>query len=258
MVMTLAAASQADLVDDFWLKVTDENGSNGANAAAIGEDIRVVFATSSKIVGTITSQGVYDMLATNSANKGTLTKELTVTGGWKALVTADDAVGSEPVNDWLDDYGDIKVFNTNGDYVGTALTLLSGLTNPIKYNESGVDLTGGSASTMVWTGTDDAGTAAFGPWTTGASSEGPLHLGNDTEQAGLGPFGMAGDMSSTSSSWIEDEPFPLSAANGQFAFPLSIYSMSGSIEAVPEPSTILLWLGFSGIAGLVYWRKRRS
>ena len=37
-----------------------------------------------------------------------------------------------------------------------------------------------------------------------------------------------------------------------------LYGMSETLTVVPEPTTLAMWLGFSGLAGLVFWRKRRK
>ncbi len=255
LALGMVSAVKADLVSDFWAKVQ----STGVQQ---GEAIRVVFVTAPIIRGDISEQAVYDDFALQSALAGELTNGLIIdndlgqTGGWKSLVTAHDASGGTPVADWISQTGDpgvaeVKVFNTNGELVGTTATL-SSLSAAIKYDGSGsnlevLDVDGNLVSnTAVWTGTKASGAPA---------SEGvvPLWMGND--YAFGSQQGMTGGFLQLDGQWLENAKVPFNAG---FPVALPVYAMSGTISAVPEPSTIMLWLGFSSIAGLVYWRKRRN
>ncbi len=255
LALGMTSAVKADLVSDFWAKVTSDTVNPG-NAAGFGEEIRVVFVTSPIVRGDLVSQVAYDGLALKAAQTGALTGALgDVNTAWKSLVTAEStqttSPSTNPVLQWVGVAGNaIKVFNTNGDFVGETGELFThDLWAPIKYNGSGSDLSGAGANTAVWTGTDASGEAAGG--------SPPLWLGNQFTTDPKNRRGMTGDFTQTDGKWVENEFAPFEITQS-LAFVLPIYSMSGTISAVPEPSTILLWLGFSSIAGMMYWRKRRS
>jgi hypothetical protein len=68
---------------------------------------------------------------------------------------------------------------------------------------------------------------------------------------------MAGVGNAASEEWLEKGAYP-TVFPGFGDTTARLYAMSDTLTVVPEPSTILIWLGFSGVAGLIYWRKRRS
>jgi hypothetical protein len=46
---------------------------------------------------------------------------------------------------------------------------------------------------------------------------------------------------------------------GGVTFGAAVYGISDVLTVpVPEPSTLVLWSLFTGVAGLVFWRKRRQ
>ena len=144
------------------------------------------------------------------------------------------------------------VYNGNGDRVMQAGSSLFGggvtLDNAVNYDWAGSF----AGNTAVWTGADVSG-GGF------QFSGKDFRLGTPDGGAGstYGGGYAAGVSQETDSDWIHAGEL---AATGGGLFPNSarFYAVSETLEVVPEPGTILLWLGFSGLAGLVFWRRRRS
>jgi hypothetical protein len=135
--------------------------------------------------------------------------------------------------------------------------LTGSLGTAIRYDQSGDDMAP-LGSLAVWTGTGANGNAFQQ-----VQNEPKYFLGYPVVDAAV--VGNGGDKNN----WLAAAVLPWEAsAIGGTGLPglpgnndlinRSIYVMSGEITVVPEPSTILLWVGMAGIAGVVFWRKRRS
>ena len=273
LVLGMTSAVKADLVSDFWAKVlsTDDPNNAGSKLVAIDDEIRVVFVSSASVVATPgVSHAFYDGIIQTAVSAGALTGGLgSNSSDWKALVSTQEDVSwnsssggfwqidDTPVSDFINQGStDLPVFNTNGDLVAIVATdMLAGLRTGIKYDASIDDQAPGGA-VGVWTGTADDGSPSLAPM----MEERSFVLGNSDDSRGTGPWATMGDGGSTAN-WLDANTTLTStnvAFSGEDPVPRLIYGMSGEITVVPEPSTILMWLGFSGIAGLIYWRKRRS
>lgn len=282
VVGCLASAARADLVDDFWKAVKDNGGLED------GDWIRVVFVTSTSIDALSPDRSYYDDFGDARVQTGLITKSMLPENSgdnwksnWEPLVTTSNDSGS-PVTSWLDANPDgldplPKVFNTAGELVATSATDMdsSALLKAVRYDESGDDQTlvrydSGEpvqSSRAVWTGTLGDGSPATFDFVRFSD----LTLGGDSG------YSVTGDANVTGTEWLGDNtvkqetggtgsegtgPFPPGFDdNGQLSgvpIELPIYVMSGAIKVVPEPSAVLLWVAFSGLASLIYWRKRRS
>jgi hypothetical protein len=275
LALTMASAARADVVSDFWSNVLSSPGVN------VGDTIRVVFVTSSVIDGNGQTQAYYDSFGDASAAAGLLTGSFGPVE-WNPLVSTPEVAGSSnPVKNWIQyssltvgSNNESKIFNTAGQLVANlGVDMLdtnpdptvnnAALVNGIRYDDSGDDQAP-NGSVGVWTGT-----AASGASNPNVPSGVALNLGSPVGTQQTVPYSVVGDggQNANLTDWLEATYSPRSLVNlgGSPTNPQdltsierSIYVMSGEITVVPEPSTILLWLGFSGIAGMVYWRKRRS
>lgn len=282
LAVSLVTTAQADPVADFWTTVRrgDDGVLGNEDDIAVGSTIRVVFVTSAAIDGNGTTQSYYDLFGSDSASTGSITGGLTT--NWQSLVSTTETVSREnadsigltidetPVAEWLGPEGsNVPVFNTNGDRVGDdGAAMLSGLYsgNLVSYDESGDDQTAGG-STAIWTGTDSAGSPLT--HTDSQNFEFDLTLGSlsfsdqkdssgDVTVAGIGDAGSDSEWLASAVTLRESGvSLPDASSESQQTIGRPIYVMSGEVTVVPEPSTVLLWLGCSGLAGLIYWRKRR-
>ena len=149
---------------------------------------------------------------------------------WQAIVsttTGDRVVntmGMFSTNDGVD------VYNMNSDVVATdSASMLSGLSNAIRYQADGSD----AGLVLVWTGSTPSGAADTG-----------LTLG---DASGVSRVGFS---DSLSTNWLSSSS-TLSQSTKTY-----VYAISDVITAVPEPTSIAIWLGF-GVAGVITWRRRR-
>lgn len=270
LALTVSSVASADLAG-FW----DNVKSYGVLP---GQQIRVVFTTSAVVVGNQDSHSFYQGFANDQVENGLITSTLMKTAyddpnpafaDWKPLVTtASDAnpwLTKTPVYDWMTgatngNLTNLPVFNTQGHLValkGSDMLNASLLSAAVSFDQSGDNqaLTS-SGGLAVWTGTGPDGK--------------PFALGTNNRALGdLSKVSVAGDAGSLTN-WLAAGLLPqastpeVSSSLPGFSFAnpeqigRSIYVMSGEITVVPEPSTILLWLGMAGIAGVVFWRKRRS
>lgn len=297
VVGCLASAARADLVSGFWNNVWGtELPGTGGHKVQKGDPIRIAFVTSPTIDALSDQWSDYVGFGNTYAGSGLVTGDKTITDQlptWQPLVsTAEGGGGSAPVQTWLEqttfdgvDYSGpgkyLPVFNTMGELVANsgAAMLAADLEHAIQYNENGVDQVYGN-SLAVWTGTKSDGTT--GVYTNALTSSVDLTLGSksSTGQGVVGNASVVGDAGSRTT-WLayNTEPHEIALILGdevagsdlppgtevddegnlvsEFSVPVmhSIYVMS---SPVPEPSTVLLWVAFSGLAGLIYWRKRRS
>ncbi len=257
VLAAVAQAAHADVVDDFW------QGVNDAGYSA-GDTIRVVFVTSPVIDALDADHSYYDSFGDSRASSGLVTGSFGLgNNGWDALVSAENDP-SNAVQTWINAY-DIPVFNTHGDLVaysagdmlednGNGGDLLTG----INYDES-ADNQAPKGSVGVWTGTNAEGigdSVMIGPYTLSTRAGSPDELsGYNTRYTTIGDGGAQ-------SGWLDTAISPQTLLNPvtQQDLPVlrSIYVMSGEITVVPEPTTLAMWLGFGGLAGLAFWRKRRK
>lgn len=277
-VFSMVSAAQAELVEGFWNKVKDQYG------LVDGQTIRIVFATSTTTDASSSIWDDYDNFGDSAAASGIITGGLSLGYDvpdveWQPLVSTASGSPASPVTDWLENnYADIPVFNTNGERVAENSFLMtnSGLDLPVRYDESGDDQTLDyydqqgepvRSTRPIWTGTLGDGSPANFPDLIDFNE---FTLGSEDD------FSVVGDANATTTDWLAYNTMSHgsrpSNAEGSGDFPpgfegdqlpgipieQSIYVMSGAVTVVPEPSTVLLWLGFSGLAGLIYWRKRRS
>lgn len=289
LALLVVSSANAEPVDDFWGKIDGTtvtiDGAEKEVSWKTGDNyinnVRVVFASSATIHGdwpardSDSDTNHYDWFGDTAAQSGSITGALgaTTDADWEPLVSTTDSVSnnSTPVSDWLGEYGG-PVFNTNGDLVAASGTgMLSGLSNAIQYDESGDDQSlGGSCG--VWTGTDSEGNPLT-VTTRWDEDDADVTLGSDALKQQLGDLNSAGEAGGTGDAMSSDadwlESMILFRNSGSLTDSLgsevvtespierSIYVMSGDVQVVPEPSAVLLWLSCTGLAGLIYWRRRR-
>lgn len=201
-----------------------------------GDQYRLVFVTGSTFSASSADATVYDAAVTAQA---AMSPELLLLGtNWNAIVStptanARDLTGTVPGTDGTG----IPIYNLAGQrveasYQGLWSGLLSGIENPIRYNQFGaVPIV---PTDKVWTGTDEFGMISNG---------------------GLGSGGIStqGQFGRDSSQWISGSTSsnPFRAAH--------LYGISGTltVTAIPEPSYALLLGLFAGTT-LSFRRKRKS
>lgn len=272
LAMTVSSVASADLAG-FWDNV--EAASKQYNLGLKkGDSIRVVFTTSAVMTADSFLQADYQNFANSQVGNGSVTSTLVKSAldapvpelaDWKPLVTtaldATPGFPKTPVYDWVTD-NDRPVFNTQGNLVAyKGADMLGGtLMSAISLDQSGDDQAlAGNGALAVWTGT-----AANGKLFAISGNLYDYTLGDPDNVS------IAGDGTSATN-WLAAGVLPQASLPAvippglpgfSFSDPQligrSIYVMSGEITVVPEPSTILLWLGMAGIAGVVFWRKRRS
>ncbi|MFW6114646.1 MAG: PEP-CTERM sorting domain-containing protein, partial [bacterium] len=143
-------------------------------------------------------------------------------------------------------------------------------TDPISLNSSIIwDESGDNqlrdGSSVVWTGTDSSGSPKVIAATQPVDGTLGSHNGEQFGQEEEDQIAEVGDMARTDGAWLDlfgtarfNSPKVAEGYTSEaVALQRSIYVMSGEVTVVPEPSTVLLWLGCTGLAGLIYWRKRR-
>ncbi len=264
-VSLLAQSARADLVSDFWQGVKDA----GYQA---GDEIRVVFVSSPVVDAQHSNLSYYNNFGDGLATTGQVTSSFGLSSAdWKPLVTTvtNDIDGSlTPVKDWINAYN-VPVFNTRGQLVASSASSMLGasvtLSNAIRYDESGDDQAPPKdtpeSHVTVWTGTNSLGEASTLTISVPLPQTYVLTLGNH----GADNYTTVGDGGLTNKGWIDKAIFgqTTTVPPGPGITPgivtNSIYVMSSAMTVpVPEPGTLAMWLGFSGIAGLAIWRKRRK
>lgn len=225
-----------------------------------GAQYRLVFVTSGSVRGDSTDPAYYDtFLATQVQN----TLLGGVDYGWKAVVsTYNDGIhvqrkAKDIVSDALYTFDDdpstsyVGVYNTAGSQVaatGDAM-LTASLLSPVLYDQHGTSVFDGYA----WTGSYWDGNPAYVRAPGGQPTAIPATLGNTYSVA---PPTMLGATGANNGTWLE-----LGTVNrgGAIPFVARIYGMSDVMTVpVPEPSTIVMWSLFTGVAGLGVLRKRRQ
>lgn len=263
-LLAVTSVAKADLAQDFFNDLIQNGDAN------VGDTIRLVFITSASInADDANTFATYNTFGDTAAGTGIVTSAFGLGADqWNPLVLTAD--GSADAITSVLGSSSSKVFNTQGSVVGNNGTaMLSGLTNPIVFDESG-DSQLNQNSVMVWTGANAAGTPYFDA---GPDPDIDGRLGSQIEVGGTTRDGLTnvGNGGSTAN-WLD---FQLStqSSGGIPVFDPSqdrevilgatfverpIYVMSGDITVVPEPGTVVMWLTCCGIGTLVYWRKRRS
>lgn len=282
LALALTSAARADLVADFWEKVRAANETYDLGLVAGESAIRVVFVTSAVTPANNISQSFYQDFANlqalgNAEQSGGLITSQLVTGSldapqtpvWKPLVsTAGNNVAGnrDYVKNWVDGGNAAPVFNTKGELVALNGAAMIGpnrsLLNGIRYDQSGDSQVAEGSNLAVWTGTGTDGLSVLAQqslinsYTLGApgfeDNAAATAVGDAGQDANLNDWLYAAVVTRNATAIL--------GGNQVFGdVGRSIYVMSGDITAVvPEPSTILLWLGMAGMAGVIYWRKRRS
>ncbi len=232
-----------------------------ANAASFGKSYRLLVVSAESFEVPTTNAGLgstYDTMFQSNMPVGLQdplygwTAVVTTTGGRTAaavLTSADGLVGTDP--DYQGIYnGDGKTVTVSGkgadmlapfvNVVGQNLT-----NNGVVYDWAG-NYVGNAA---VWTGSGPDGLGAFG----GSGDDYRMGSTNSTNR-------MAGLATATNDDWLARGLLPVSTTSGSgFGnYSARLYAISNVMTVVPEPGSILLWLGAAGLAGCVYWRRRRS
>ena len=212
----------------------------------VGAQYRLIFATSGTLRADSGDPLVYDAFLTDQV-KNTMLGEIDY--GWKAVVStaASTRIAKDIVSDAayvVDPSEYMGVYNTAGIRVAASGDdmLDNSLLQPVLFDQHGTSVYDGYA----WTGSISDGTGASGS------------LVGD-----LSTFTMLGATGANDGTWLRlgsvrrpgllGSPTPI-------PFVARIYGMSDvmTVPAVPEPATIIMWSLFTGVAGLVFWRKRRQ
>ena len=228
----------------------------GLNA---GDQYRLIFVTSGGIKGRVSQSGPsnisgYNTFATDQAN---LQSELVNLGTtWTALVSytnPSNADGGTAVTNTSTSAGTgLPIYNLNGELVASTYTQLwsqssTVLTNPVRYTQAGT----ATGSAVVWTGGSFTGGRGIGRGL-GNPDGGYQNVGVPTSTLSVNNEGQNG-------SWFSgliQGTDPNSIQTSQ----LPIYVMSGTLVAVPEPSSMALaGLGAIGAGiGAIRRRSRRT
>lgn len=205
---------------------------------------RLIFVTAGTSLGTPIDKTSYDTFVQQEAEQSALFAGKSDLYQWQALVTVRNA--GNPVCNLRDILFDIEVpiynLGMGGEKVaddGDDMYLADLLAAP-NYDQHALD----AGQVLVWTG----------GWTQPPSGTTPVP---STGWLGGGPSAWVGNSGMTSSEWAKTTEESKLNADGS-GRGLAIYAISGELVAVPEPSTVVLWSLFTGIAGLACWRKRRA
>jgi hypothetical protein len=217
----------------------------------VGAEYRLIFVTAGATRGDQITKTFYDTFVQGEADLSPLFAGKNSLYKWQAVVTVGDSLpttgaptylasdvlaGSEPIYNLSSAEVDSKVRN-NGD-----APIDGALLSPVKYDQ----YAGDAGFTWVWTGV--APTPA---------PEDPIQWAQTWLGAGDGDSYIGKSWLNTKS-WISALEFDHVDAGGEKSG-AAVYGISGVLTVpVPEPSTLVLWSLFTGVAGLVFWRKRRQ
>jgi hypothetical protein len=208
----------------------------------VGAEYRLIFVTAGATRGDQTTKTFYDTFVQTEADMSPLFAGKNSLYNWQAVVTVGDPwatlptylardvlAGSAPIYN----LGGVKV-RDNGDP-----PIDGALLEPVWYDQHAED----AGFTWVWTG--EAPTPTGGPivWarTWLGAGDGNSYIGKSWSKDG----------------WIS--AFESDHVVGGVTFGAAVYGISDVLTVpVPEPSTLVLWSLFTGVAGLVFWRKRRQ
>ena len=228
----------------------------GLNA---GVQYRLIFVTSGGIKGRVSQSGPsnisgYNTFATDQAN---LQSELVNLGTtWTALVSytnPSNADGGTAVTNTSTSAGTgLPIYNLNGELVASTYTQLwsqssTALTNPVRYTQAGT----ATGSAVVWTGGSFTGGRGIGRGL-GNPDGGYQNVGVPTSTLSVSNGGQNGAWFSGLIQGVDPNTIQTSQ--------LPIYVMSGTLVAVPEPSSMALaGLGAIGAGiGAIRRRSRRT
>ncbi|MBM4088129.1 MAG: PEP-CTERM sorting domain-containing protein [Planctomycetes bacterium] len=201
---------------------------------------RLLILTETPRNGTAGNFATYDGFVKGEADEtGSLVKGMT----WNAIVSVGGSgSGLEAISRAVDDsaspvYGSTfqGVYGTDGSYLATDYRGLFNETNGVRnYNQFGH----AEGAVLVWSGSYDNGTAYS-----------TYYLGQSHGGFGFSP--------STYTTWLR-QPSPVPGQPNALSTSISMrfYGISDVI-LVPEPASIAMWLGFAGVAGVCFWRRRR-
>ena len=211
----------------------------------VGAQYRLIFVTSGTRQAVSADPLVYDDFLADQV-ENTMLGEIDY--GWKAVVSTkgDTRIAKDIVSDagYVVGPGEyLGVYNAAGIQVAASGDdMLDGsLIAPVLFDQHGTSVYEGYA----WTGSKSNGEAEGGL----PSGE----VGGDSMDIILGATGaIDGRWLKLGSLRQPDNPL--------IPFVARIYGMSDvmTVPAVPEPATIVMWSLFMGVAGLVFWRKRRQ
>ena len=238
------------------------------DGVAVGEEYRLVFVTAGatrafKDASNPTDTALYYDNFVDSQVAGTMldldahNATYGTSYNWNAIVStasADRAVNTMAAFAAPGNPSDAPaVYNTNGDVVAnySSLMLSGPLDNPIRYDQFGAP----TGVSFVWTGSFEDG-VPVAP----LSFSQDFRVGNSTGASG---GASAVGFSNSTTQWLGQphppggEPVKLThkyGLNSGLIRTARVYAISDVIVAVPEPSTIAIWV-IGGIGGLIVWRK---
>ena len=213
------------------------------NALAPGSEYRVIFTTSTATAATSTDIATYNEFVQAAAAAGSITAPLGLS--WQALASTASIDAYVNVGLHNTDTNIISIFNSVGLLVatsgadlwntnGTLGASIVTTENGLHYTNDNGCITGFCSgapidpSYMVWTGTNNDGTAAAASLGTSNPTVGCVHC--------------------TTNQWVADSP-PSFFRVGTSGKRLYGISSSGFTTAVPEPSTLAIFaLGVMGLA----------
>jgi hypothetical protein len=217
----------------------------------VGAEYRLIFVTAGATRGDQITKTFYDTFVQGEADLSPLFAGKNSLYKWQAVVTVGTSVPLYDARTVL--AGTAPVYNLQSDVVG----------------ENGTDMLDGSLDHSVQYDqyTNDAGLTEV--WTGGLAPPGPLYPSTSYWLGTPGAEPPPGETSPVSRSYLglafaSDASWLVGFPAQQFITPgvpfgAAVYGISGVLTVpVPEPSTLVLWSLFTGVAGLVFWRKRRQ
>ncbi len=205
---------------------------------------RLIFVTQGTTTSTSSSKAYYDDFVKAEANKdSSILKGFDY--GWEAVATIGTDTGpTDLAKTVLERYPNAAVYNMGGERVAEHSEDLADLSlslgNAVLYDQYGHE-----NRVSVWTGRLRNYLPPDMPVPIdGAYWLGDHPTGDDTARVGYS--------SAKDKTWLEALP---ELPQNQYH---AIYGISKELTAIPEPATAVLWSLFAGMAGLMYWRKRRG
>jgi hypothetical protein len=218
----------------------------------VGAEYRLIFVTAGATRGDQITKTFYDTFVQGEADLSPLFAGKNSLYNWQAVVTVGTSVPLCDARTVL--AGTAPVYNLQSKVVGENGTdMLDGsLDNSVQYDQ----YTNDAGFTTVWTG----GLAPDSPYPSpsywlGTPPAGPF---GGTPSSYLGMAWWTGSDAVPDWKWLQGFPYKQFIATN-VPFGAAVYGISDVLTVpVPEPSTLVLWSLFTGVAGLVFWRKRRQ